>query len=193
MLNEASEVTCPRSQLVALGFEPGMQGCELLAWGVSTAVPSSRNSCQPPLLQPLPGCWTPSPGQVRAQGAQLLLVGVAAQERRLRDRRGPVETVAAVMWFLRGPGGNSLGTVPASCGSVTPSEPSRGLVQVLGVRARAGSPAGTVSVPGALPLVLFYRKRTSGKARDSGASGPTRRQGCPSVHSCRLSRFLHFP
>lgn len=70
------------------------------------------------------------------------------------SRRGSVEAVVAVMWFLRGPCGNSLGTLPASCGFSTHREPSLGHACFPELGPGLGTQTGPFSVPGHPPV--FY-------------------------------------
>ena len=60
----------------------------------------------------------------------------------------------AVMWFLRGPCGNSPGTLPASCGFSTHRGPSLGHACFLELGPGPGTQTGPFSVPGHLPV--FY-------------------------------------
>ena len=112
--------------------------------------------------QPQESLWHFEGGlQLHSLLGQVLMEGQLAAGRRCcpkigssGSRRGSVEAVVAVMWFLQGPCGKSPGTLPASCGFSTHREPSLGLSCFPELGPRLGTQTGPFSIPGHLPV--FY-------------------------------------
>lgn len=95
----------------------------------------------------------------------------------------------AVMWFLQGPCGSSLGTVPVSCGFFTHREPSLGHVLVPRAWAGAGSPEGTLVSPWRPPALHLlgewgwcFIEETQVQKGTMASPGPHSRRAVPSVH-----------
>lgn len=91
----------------------------------------------------------------------------------------------AVMWFLQGPCGHSLGPVPASCGFFTHTVliGACSVSQSLGWESRWAPPQSWETSltfnPGRLGLAsLFCREGTSASERDSSRAKVTQHKSC---------------